>query len=243
MFHYPFNPSELSETAKLWWDLFGFYLAVALILGAVIYASLVLIPVLYSRSRKSVDEIKPGVVPGDRGKTLYLAMIVLLIIAAFMSIFVESYISVNKLASLIEDEYGVNVDNLEQLQPGEVDGALIIEVRAFQWGWTFIYPNGVESDVLYLPEDRLVIFKVTSDDVFHAFAIPDLRVKIDAIPGQVNTSWTIPEKPGTYRIQCYELCGVGHAEMITKAVVLPQDLFDFWYKSMGEELKGLEGKG
>ncbi len=243
MFHYPFNPSELSETARLWWDLFGFYLAVALLLGAVIYASLVLIPLLYSRTRKSVDEIKPGVVPGDRGKTLYLAVIIVFIAAAFLSIFVESYISVNKLASLIEEEYGVDVERLAQLQQGDAEDVLVIEVRAFQWGWTFIYPNGVESDVLYMPAGKLVIFKVTSDDVFHAFSIPDLRVKIDAIPGQVNTSWTVPEKPGTYRVQCYELCGVGHAEMITKAVVLPPDVFEFWYESMGEELEGMEGEG
>ncbi|MCE4612179.1 MAG: cytochrome c oxidase subunit II [Desulfurococcales archaeon] len=238
MFHYPFDPSQFSETARVWWNLFGFYLTVAILLGIAVYAALVLIPFIYSRSRKAVDEIKPGVVPGERGRNAYLAVIVVLILASFLAVFVESYISVNELASLIEEEYGVTI---EQLQAGEADGALVVEVRGFQWGWTFKYPNGIESDVLYLPAGRPVIFKVTSDDVFHAFSIPDLRVKVDAIPGQVNMGWTVPQTPGTYRIQCYELCGVGHAEMISKAVVLPPELFDFWYESLGEELVVEEG--
>jgi cytochrome c oxidase subunit 2 len=233
VFHYPFNPAELSETARIWWDLFGFYLTVAIILGAVVYGALILIPVIYARRRAAVDEIRPGVIPGERGRTVYLAVLVILILASFLAVFVESYIAVNKLAATLEEKYNVDI---EQLQAGEADGVLVVEVIGFQWGWTFRYPNGIETDILYLPAGRPVIFKVTSEDVFHAFSIPDLRVKVDAIPGQVNVTWTVPEKPGTYRVQCYELCGVGHAEMITKAVVLPPELFDFWYESLGEDV-------
>ncbi len=239
MFHYPFNPAELSETARIWWDLFGFYLTVAIILGVVVYAGLVLIPWIYSRRRQAVDEIQPGVIPGERGRMAYLAVIVILIAASFIAIFVESYLAVNKLAATLEEKYNVDI---EELQAGEADGVLVVEVIGFQWGWTFRYPNGVETDILYLPAGRPVIFKVTSEDVFHAFSIPDLRVKVDAIPGQVNVTWTVPEKPGTYRVQCYELCGVGHAEMITKAIVLPPEVFDFWYESQSEKLESEGGE-
>lgn len=235
MFHYPFDPSQLSRTAEIWWDLFGFYLTVAIILGVIVYAGLILIPAIYARRKGGVDEIQPGVIPYERGKTSYLVLLVLLILGSFMAVFVESYLSVNKLAQTLEEEF--NID-MEQLQAGNFDGLLVIDVIGFQWGWTFRYPNGIETDVLYLPVGEPVVFRVTSEDVFHTFTIPDLRVKIDAIPGQVNFFWTVPEAPGTYRVQCYELCGVGHAEMITRAVVLPQDVFQFWYESLGEEVTG-----
>ena len=239
MFHYPFDPAQLSETARIWWNLFGFYLTVAILLGIVVYAGLVFIPLIYSRRRGGTVEIQPGVIPAERGRTPYLALLVILILGSFLAVFVESYISVSKLEETIEREYGVDV---EKLQAGEADGVLVIEVIGFQWGWTFRYPNGIETDVLYLPAGELVVFKVTSEDVFHTFTIPDLRVKIDAIPGQVNFFWTVPETPGVYRVQCYELCGVGHAEMITKAVVLTPELFEFWFESLGEEVQGGEGE-
>ncbi len=245
MFHYPFSPSELSKTAELWWDLFGFYLAVAFIIGAAVYAGLVLIPFYYAKIKGGgADEIKPGVIPPERGRQLFVAAVVLVILGSFLAVFVESYISVNKLNEPLEEFAFIDeVRNAESITEIDVEGALVVEVVGFQWGWTFRYPNGIETDILYMPQDTLVVFRVVSEDVFHTFTIPDLRVKIDAIPGQVNVFWTYPETPGTFRVQCYELCGVGHAEMITKAIVLPQDLFEFWYNSLGEAEVELELSG
>lgn len=104
MFHYPFNPAELSKTAELWWNLFGFYLLVAIIIGALVYAGLIFIPLYYARRRGGgVDEIQPGVIPGERGRTIIVGAIVLLILGSFLTVFVESYISVNKLSEPLQE--------------------------------------------------------------------------------------------------------------------------------------------
>lgn len=60
---------------------------------------------------------------------------------------------------------------------------------------------------LVLPVDTKVRFVITSDDVIHAWWVPALGWKQDAIPGFINEAWTNIEQPGVYRGQCAELCG------------------------------------
>ncbi len=73
---------------------------------------------------------------------------------------------------------------------------------------------------LVLPVDTKVRFVVTGDDVIHAWWVPALGWKQDAIPGIVNENWTRINKPGIYRGQCAELCGRDHGFMpiVVKAV-------------------------
>lgn len=225
MFHYPFDPSSLAETARIWWNLYGYYLLLAIVIGGAVMALLVGIPLIYrqkpgNHNPRGKDEISPGVIPGERGKTLSGLLIALLLLGVFFGLLTES-LEATKEFKEVEFEGTVP------------DDALVIQVVGFQWGWTFKYPNGVETDVLIIPINRMIVFNVTSEDVFHSFSIPDLRVKIDAIPGKHNIAWTKVLQPGTYRIQCYELCGVGHAEMITKVMAVTEDVFDFWYQSQG----------
>lgn len=227
MYHLPIDPSTLAETARIWWNLFGYYLFLALVIGGVVMAALIVIPIVYSRrsgNAEPEDAIKPGELPKDRGRTAGIVLIVILLLGVFLGLLTQSLQATEQF-----------------LEPPEYDKVLEIEVRAFQWGFTFIYPNGIETDTLIIPEDTLIIFKVTSEDVFHTFAIPDLRVKVDAIPGRVNEAWTIAYQPGVYRIQCYELCGVGHAEMITRLKVVTEDVFQVWYESNAPQ-EGSEGE-
>lgn len=64
--------------------------------------------------------------------------------------------------------------------------------------------------------------------MIHAWWVPALAVKKDAIPGYINESWTQIESPGIYRGQCTELCGVDHGFMpIVVEVVSPQD-YQVW---------------
>jgi cytochrome c oxidase subunit 2 len=60
---------------------------------------------------------------------------------------------------------------------------------------------------LVIPTNRKVRFLLTSEDVIHAWWVPDFGIKRDAVPGMVNELWTIVDEPGTYRGQCTELCG------------------------------------
>jgi cytochrome c oxidase subunit 2 len=73
---------------------------------------------------------------------------------------------------------------------------------------------------LVLPVDTKIRFVVTADDVIHAWWVPALGWKQDAIPGIVNEAWTDIKKPGIYRGQCAELCGKDHGFMpiVVKAV-------------------------
>ena len=66
---------------------------------------------------------------------------------------------------------------------------------------------------LVLPVDTKIRFVITADDVIHAWWVPALGWKQDAIPGIINEAWTDIQKPGIYRGQCAELCGKDHGFM------------------------------
>ena len=80
-----------------------------------------------------------------------------------------------------------------------------------------------------VPVDVPVVFEVTSGDVFHSYALPEHRIKVDAIPGRVNTGWIQAEETGTYPVRCFELCGDEHTIMIGVLEVMEKDDFDMWY--------------
>jgi cytochrome c oxidase subunit 2 len=110
------------------------------------------------------------------------------------------------------------------------DDALAVEVTGFQFGWEFEYPNGYsEQGVMRVPVDRAVRLNLTSDDVFHNFGAPALKVKSDAIPGQTTETWFVANETGNYTAQCYELCGRGHSYMTATIVVMDPDEYEEWY--------------
>lgn len=81
---------------------------------------------------------------------------------------------------------------------------------------------------LVLPTDTKIRFVVTADDVIHAWWVPALGWKQDAIPGIVNEAWTRIDKAGTYRGQCTELCGKDHGFMPIVVNALPRAEFESW---------------
>jgi cytochrome c oxidase subunit 2 len=75
----------------------------------------------------------------------------------------------------------------------------------------------LETDqTLFIPVKQSLHFLVTSTDVIHSWSIPSLGIKIDAVPGRINHTSFILEKPGIYYGQCSELCGTNHAFMPIK---------------------------
>jgi cytochrome c oxidase subunit 2 len=119
------------------------------------------------------------------------------------------------------------------LNPPNDQGKMQVGVTAQQFFFTFNYANNKSSTILYVPVNTEIVLNVTSKDVNHQFGIPDFRVKTDAIPGKYNVVWIMPNAVANYTIQCFELCGVGHATMITTMAVLSQPSFDAWYNSTG----------
>jgi cytochrome c oxidase subunit 2 len=114
-----------------------------------------------------------------------------------------------------------------------------INVVAHQFAWTFIYQNGfVSEDVAVVPANAIVVFNVTSRDVYHQFGLPYFRVKTDAIPGRISTVWIQTTQAGNFTVQCFELCGAGHATMIGTMAVVDPATFAQWYASTGPAPQG-----
>ena len=132
---------------------------------------------------------------------------------------------------------------------------LTVKVTGNQWSWTYDYlqedisyssnlatpiaqienraPKGehylLEVDSpLVVPVETKVRVLLTASDVIHAWWVPALGVKQDAIPGFVRDTWFRAEKAGTYRGQCAELCGKGHGFMPIVVEVKSKEDFAKW---------------
>jgi cytochrome c oxidase subunit 2 len=110
--------------------------------------------------------------------------------------------------------------------------SMVVNVLAQQFSFSYVY--GANSGVvgkapstpstLVVPQNTPVKVLVRSKDVNHDWWVPALGPKVDAIPGQTNTTWFKATSTGTFRGQCAEFCGIGHATMlITVKVVSPAD--------------------
>jgi cytochrome c oxidase subunit 2 len=89
---------------------------------------------------------------------------------------------------------------------------------------------------LVVPVDKKVRIITTANDVIHAWGVPALGVKQDAIPGFVRDAWFRASKPGDYYGQCYELCGKEHAFMPIHVKVLSQQDYTAWASGKLKEL-------
>ena len=135
---------------------------------------------------------------------------------------------------------------------------LTVKVIGHQWNWEYEYPdNGDVSftanmlaaheidpakgqkrllstdNPVVLPVDTNIVFEVTATDVIHSFAVPAFGIKIDAVPGRLNSSWARITRTGTYFGQCSEICGKGHGSMPIEIKVVSKEDFAGWIKSQG----------
>nr|AOY36091.1 cytochrome c oxidase subunit II [Indirana semipalmata] len=72
---------------------------------------------------------------------------------------------------------------------------------------------------------------VTAEDVLHAWTVPSLGIKIDAIPGRLNQTWFLINHPGLFYGQCSEICGANHSFMPIVVEALPPNYFLNWFKT------------
>jgi cytochrome c oxidase subunit 2 len=84
---------------------------------------------------------------------------------------------------------------------------------------------------LVVPKGRKVRLLLTSNDVLHAWWVPELAIKKDAIPGMVNEAWFRPMETGTFRGQCAELCGKDHGYMPIVVEVVEPDAYQAWIET------------
>jgi cytochrome c oxidase subunit II len=107
---------------------------------------------------------------------------------------------------------------------------LKVDVFAQQFFWSYSYPgySNKKSTILRLPVDRSVVLTMHAKDVIHSFWVPEFRQKQDLVPGIHPTVHITPNKLGTYPVVCTELCGLGHALMRSRVVVMKPDAFERW---------------
>lgn len=141
---------------------------------------------------------------------------------------------------------------------------MTLKVTGYQWYWGYEYPDHdglafnsymipdadidpARGDVRLLSTDTKVVLPVdtniqiliTAADVIHAFAVPALGLKTDAIPGRMNETWVRIDKPGIYYGQCSELCGKDHAYMPIEVHAVSKDDFQTWVQGAKAEFSSL----
>jgi cytochrome c oxidase subunit 2 len=128
---------------------------------------------------------------------------------------------------------------------------MTLKAIGHQWYWSYEYPDheGIAFDAVMkeeaelaegeprllatdnavvLPVDTDIRILTTADDVIHAFALPALGLKIDAVPGRINETWVRITSPGIYYGQCSELCGTNHGFMPIMVRAVAKEAFASW---------------
>tara|TARA_Y100000766_G_C18913446_1_gene609638 strand:- start:1473 stop:2621 length:1149 start_codon:yes stop_codon:yes gene_type:complete len=141
-------------------------------------------------------------------------------------------------------------------------GDVNIQVTGYQWKWGYKYleddisfvsnlstdldeiynlvPKGENylqevDEMVVIPAGKKVRFLITANDVIHSWWVPAFAIKQDAIPGFVNTAWTVVDTPGIYRGKCTELCGKNHGFMPIVVKVVEQEEYDLWVDNKKQE--------
>ncbi len=107
---------------------------------------------------------------------------------------------------------------------------LTINVTAMQWWWAAQYPgqNFATADEIHIPVGQPVKVVLNSTDVIHSFWVPELNGKTDVIPGRTTTTYLKANKPGVYKGECAEFCGLQHANMNFEVVAQSTSAFTAW---------------
>ena len=107
---------------------------------------------------------------------------------------------------------------------------MTVNVIGHQWWWEVRY-NGtraITANEIHIPANTRVNVVATSADVIHSFWVPALNRKIDMIPGMRNRVLLYASKPGIYRGQCSQFCGLQHAHMSLKVFAQRPAAFRAW---------------
>ncbi len=139
-----------------------------------------------------------------------------------------------------------------------------IEAIGHQWFWSYKYPGtkgfqfdslglsdadaatdgkprllGVDNPI-YVPVNKVIEVDVTGADVIHSWAMPQMGVKMDAVPGRINKTWFKADKTGVFYGECSELCGARHAFMPIELHVVSEAEYQAWLAKAQNEYASLD---
>ncbi|MEM7332920.1 MAG: cytochrome c oxidase subunit II [Chloroflexota bacterium] len=197
----------------------------ALIMGLMLYS-------VFAFRRKEGDDTDAPHIHGNTALEIAWTVIPIIVVLGFGG---YGWVELNRLITPKPDE-------------------MTIQVTAFQWGWSFNYPEEVDAGpspvrgpVMMLAVDQPVLLEMNATDVLHAFWVPEFRVKQDLVPGRTTYLRFTPTDVGDYVLRCAEICGSGHANMLASVRVVSQAEFDEWviatattepYSTMTAEARG-----
>jgi cytochrome c oxidase subunit 2 len=122
---------------------------------------------------------------------------------------------------------------------GEQSGEMVIAIQGQQWSWVITHENGgTATEELVVPVDTRIRYDVSSTDVLHSFWVPAFAAKVDAVPGRPTVIYVtaIKEADGAtdvhYRLQCAELCGLGHTAMAINVRVVSKAEYQTYIASL-----------
>jgi len=142
-----------------------------------------------------------------------------------------------------------------------------VQIKAIgkQWFWTYEYPGtqagftfdslglsdadakkagkprllGVDN-AIYVPVNKVIEVETAGADVIHSWAMPQMGVKMDAVPGRLNHTWFKADQTGVYYGQCSELCGARHAYMPIELHVVSDAEYAAWLAASKKKFAALE---
>jgi cytochrome c oxidase subunit 2 len=142
------------------------------------------------------------------------------------------------------------------------EDAVTIKATGYQWYWGYTYPDNGGFEIIsnmlsnedaiangepamlavdnrmVVPANTPIRLQTTGADVIHAFAVPSLWFKLDAVPGRLNERLLTIEEPGIYYGQCSELCGARHGYMPIAVEALPRAEWEAWVREQGGTVAG-----
>lgn len=120
--------------------------------------------------------------------------------------------------------------SLKISQMNQEEDVINIKVIGHQFWWEVIYPDHhiITANEIYVPVGSNIKFELSSQDVIHSFWIPNIHGKLDMLPDHKTYITMNIERPGRYRGQCAEFCGLQHALMAFPLVAVSENEFNQW---------------
>jgi cytochrome c oxidase subunit 2 len=208
----PLDPAgpQAARIDRLWW--LTFWVSVA------VYV-LVMAAVLWAVARRRGGPVEPQVppVPATENRTTWIvSSLVAVSVAVLFVLLVTDFMTGRAIHSL------------------DVPDALVVRVTGHQWWWEVVYPGSspdqrmTTANELHVPIGKPVRVELVSNDVIHSFWVPNLAGKRDLIPGHPTTLMLQADRPGEFRGQCAEFCGLQHANMRLVVFAEPEEKFHAW---------------
>jgi len=120
-------------------------------------------------------------------------------------------------------------------------------VTGHEWWWEVRYlgvgpsRSFTTANEIHIPVGQPVKVWLEGADVIHSFWVPALTGKTETIPGRTNLTWLQADRPGVYRGQCAEYCGLQHAHMAVYVIAEPPAAFEAWRRTQMLEAANAAG--